>query len=48
MSERFRLLGPLEAINGVVMIGVSTAALMMTLQDLMVKAKPPHLPDALG
>jgi len=33
MSERFRLLGPLEAVNGVLMIGVSTAALMTTLQD---------------
>lgn len=33
MSERFRLLGPLEAINGVLMIGVSTAVLMATLQD---------------
>jgi len=33
MSERHRLLGPLEAINGVIMIGVSTAALMTALQD---------------
>jgi hypothetical protein len=33
MSTRFRLLGPLEAVNGVLMIGVSTAALMTTLQD---------------
>ena len=33
MSERHRLLGALEAINGVLMIGVSTAALMATLQD---------------
>jgi hypothetical protein len=42
MSERFRLLGPIEAINGVVMIGVSTAVLMMTLQDAYAKAKAPH------
>lgn len=43
MSERFRLLGPLEAINGVLMIGVSTAALMATLQDAYGKAKGrPH------
>ncbi len=27
MSERHRLLGPLESINGVLMIGISTAAL---------------------
>ena len=33
MSERHRLLGPLEAINGVLMIGVSTAALLATFQD---------------
>lgn len=33
MSEQHRLLGPMEAINGVLMIGVSTAALMATVQD---------------
>jgi hypothetical protein len=33
MSEEHRLLGPLEAINGVLMIGVSTAALMTAFQD---------------
>jgi hypothetical protein len=33
MSERNRFLGPLEAINGVLMIGVSTAALLATFQD---------------
>ena len=32
MSERNRLLGPLEAINGVLMVGVSTAALLATFQ----------------
>lgn len=35
MSERNRFLGPLEAINGVLMIGVSTAALMATFQDVI-------------
>jgi len=39
MSERHRLLGALEAINGVLMIGVSTAALMATLQDAYEKSK---------
>lgn len=39
MSERFRLLGPLEAINGVAMIGVSTAVLMTVLQDAYAKTK---------
>ncbi len=33
MSEKFRLLGALEAINGVLMIGVSTAALMTVFQS---------------
>jgi len=37
MSEKHKLLGPLQAINGVVMIGVSTAALMATFQDAMKK-----------
>lgn len=32
MTERNRLLGPLEAVNGVLMIGVSTAALLATFQ----------------
>jgi hypothetical protein len=35
MSDKRRLLGPLEAINGVLMIGVSTAALMAAFQDAM-------------
>ncbi len=33
MSGGNRFLGPLEAINGVLMIGVSTAALLATFQD---------------
>ncbi|GGO76721.1 hypothetical protein GCM10011348_04600 [Marinobacterium nitratireducens] len=37
MSERHKLLGPLQAINGVLMIGVSTAALMSAFQDAMKK-----------
>ena len=39
MSERWRLLGPLEAVNGVLMIGVSTAVFMTTLQDAYLKTK---------
>ncbi len=35
MSEKHRLLGALEAINGVLMIGVSTAALMTPFKDAM-------------
>ena len=33
MSEEHRLLGPIQAMNGVLMVGVSTAALMTTLRD---------------
>lgn len=33
MSDRHKLLGPLEAINGALMIGVSTAALLAAFQD---------------
>lgn len=35
MSARYRLLGPLEAINGALMVGVSTAALMIAFQGAM-------------
>lgn len=37
MSDAHRLLGPLQAINGVLMIGVSTAALMSAFQDSIKK-----------
>lgn len=35
MSAKHKLLGPLEAINGVLMIGVSTSILMAGVQDTM-------------
>ena len=37
MSAEHKLLGPLEAVNGVLMIGVSTAVLMASFQDAMKK-----------
>ena len=37
MSDQQKLLGPIQAINGVLMIGISTAALMATFQDAMKK-----------
>jgi hypothetical protein len=46
MTERNRLLGPLEAINGVLMIGVSTAALLATFQHAVkttMAARPKNL-----
>jgi hypothetical protein len=42
MSEEYRLLGPLQAINGVLMIGFSTAVLMGTVTDIFRKeVRPP-------
>lgn len=38
MSEKHRLLGPLEAVNGVLMIGVSTSALMSVFQKVFTHA----------
>ena len=35
MSARYRLLGPLESVNGILMIGLSTSALMSALQNSM-------------
>lgn len=46
MSEAHRLLGPLQAINGVLMIGVSTAALMTTFQDALRRQHAQSAPGA--
>ena len=37
MSKSWKLLGPLEAVNGVLMVGMSGAALMAVLQQLIKK-----------
>ncbi len=37
MTDKYKLLGPLQAINGVLMIGVSTAVLMAAFQDAIKK-----------
>lgn len=37
MSARHRLLGPLEAVNGALMIGATTATLMLAFQDALRK-----------
>ena len=39
MSEEHRLLGPMESINGVLMIGVSTAVMMTALQDALKRTR---------
>ena len=35
MSKSWKLLGPLEAVNGVLMVGMTSAALMVILQQLI-------------
>ena len=42
MSEEHRILGPLEAVNGVLMIGASTAVLMAAMQDMLKRARHVH------
>ncbi|NIP14390.1 MAG: two pore domain potassium channel family protein [Pseudomonadales bacterium] len=37
MSDAHKMLGPLQAINGILMIGVSTAVLMAAVQDVIRK-----------
>ena len=39
MSEQHRLLGPLQAINGVLMVGVSTAVVMAAIQDALARTR---------
>ena len=35
MSERWRLLGPLEGANGILMFGVSTAVMTAAVMDVI-------------
>ena len=37
MSEKHKILGPLQAVNGALMIGVSTGALMTAFQAVLKK-----------
>ena len=37
MSDKHKLLGPLEAVNGILMVGVTTAILMGTFREAMIK-----------
>jgi hypothetical protein len=39
MSEHWRLLGPLEASNGILMFGVSTAMMTAAVMDILKEAK---------
>ena len=44
MTARWRLLGPLEAANGMLMFGVSTAMIFAVIQRL-VRARVPEFRD---
>jgi hypothetical protein len=41
LSERWRLLGPLEAINGLLLFGVSTAIMFAAISRLIADRLPP-------
>ncbi len=45
MSEDRRILGPMQSINGVLMVGVSTAVMMSALQDALKRTHPARLRD---
>lgn len=38
MSEKHKLLGPLESINGILMVGLSTSSLLFIFQDIIKRA----------
>ena len=39
MSEKHRLLGPIQSLNGILMMGVSTAVVMSALQDALLRIR---------
>jgi hypothetical protein len=45
MSTPWKLLGPLEALNGVLMLGMTAAALMAILQNLLARFGVPRRQD---
>jgi hypothetical protein len=42
MTRERRLLGPLEAVNGVLMLGMSAATLMAIVQDMITQLREAH------
>ena len=54
MSKNRKLLGPIEAVNGVIMLGMTSAALMVILQQLIraqrdeIIASAQHSVDSAG
>ena len=45
MSKANKLLGPIEALNGVLMVGISTAVLMAGFQDAITKLQLTRQPQ---
>ncbi|MCY1442606.1 Ion channel [compost metagenome] len=45
MTDKWRLLGPLEAANGILMFGVSTAVLTAAVMDVVKQARGRHQDD---
>jgi hypothetical protein len=48
MSKNRKLLGPLEAVNGVIMLGMTSAALMVILQQVIRDQRDEIIPPARG
>ena len=48
MSRERKLLGPLEAVNGVLMLGMSAATLMAILQHMIVLLRDSRVPAQPG
>jgi hypothetical protein len=49
MSAGWKLLGPLEALNGILMLGITSAALMAILQHMIkINLMPSHLRNLLS
>ena len=45
MSEQHRILGPMQAVNGVLMVGVTTAVVMSALQNALKMTLKTHPQD---
>jgi hypothetical protein len=51
LSERWRLLGPLEAVNGVLLFGLSTAVMFAVMSQLIrndLRSRHGHVDEAAG
>lgn len=48
MSERHRILGPIQSLNGILMMGVSTAVVMSALQDALQRTRAARIREQQG